>query len=107
MSDSIRVINLEIRNEPTVNPELPYAVYDHEQYTPYPDQQKINYPVLVARFQNHNTAYEWALYVTEGGNEDECVHDAEDSMDGDHESALASAGWGTDEDYGGYNDGDY
>ena len=24
----------------------------------------------------------------------------DDSMDGDHESALASAGWGTDEDYG-------
>jgi hypothetical protein len=23
-----------------------------------------------------------------------------DDMDGDHESALASAGWGTDEDYG-------
>lgn len=28
----------------------------------------------------------------------------EDSMDGDHESALESAGWGTDEDYGGYDD---
>ncbi len=24
----------------------------------------------------------------------------DDSMDGDHESALSSAGWGTDEDYG-------
>lgn len=24
----------------------------------------------------------------------------DDSMDGDHASALASAGWGTDEDYG-------
>ena len=30
----------------------------------------------------------------------------DDSMDGDAESALASAGWGTDEDYGYYgNDG--
>lgn len=27
-----------------------------------------------------------------------------DSMDGDHASALASAGWGTDEDYGYYGD---
>lgn len=27
-----------------------------------------------------------------------------DSMDGDHESALASAGWGTDEDYGYHGD---
>lgn len=31
-----------------------------------------------------------------------------DSMDGDHASALASAGYGTDEDYGYYGeDGDY
>ena len=28
----------------------------------------------------------------------------DDSMDGDHESALSSAGWGTDEDYGYYGD---
>lgn len=30
----------------------------------------------------------------------------DDSMDGDHESALSSAGWGTDEDYGYYGDDD-
>ena len=36
--------------------------------------------------------------------EDETLaeRDFDDSMDGDHESALASAGWGTDEDYGDY-----
>jgi hypothetical protein len=37
--------------------------------------------------------------------------DGDESMDGDHESGLASAGFGTDEDYmpGGYDDfgGDY
>jgi hypothetical protein len=27
-----------------------------------------------------------------------------ESLDGDHESALASVGWGTDEDYGYYGD---
>jgi hypothetical protein len=27
-----------------------------------------------------------------------------EDMDGDHESGLASAGWGTDEDYGFYGD---
>lgn len=27
-----------------------------------------------------------------------------DSMDGDHDSAMTSAGWGTDEDYGYYGD---
>ena len=31
---------------------------------------------------------------------DEEDEDYDDSMDGDHETALASAGWGTDEDYG-------
>lgn len=36
-------------------------------------------------------------------------HDGDfDWMDGDHESGLASAGWGTDEDYGYYgDDGDF
>jgi hypothetical protein len=32
--------------------------------------------------------------------------DSDDSMDGDHESALASCGFGTDEDYGGFSDFD-
>ncbi|NDC19250.1 MAG: hypothetical protein EBZ87_03165 [Microbacteriaceae bacterium] len=27
-----------------------------------------------------------------------------DNMDGDHDSAMTSCGWGTDEDYGGYQD---
>lgn len=33
--------------------------------------------------------------------------DLDESMDGDADSALASAGWGTDEDYGGYDMEDY
>lgn len=28
--------------------------------------------------------------------------DVDDSMDGDHDSAMASVGWGTEEDYGHY-----
>jgi len=35
---------------------------------------------------------------------DDYEDDFDDSMDGDHESGLASAGWGTDEDYGFYGD---
>jgi len=34
----------------------------------------------------------------------ELLEDYDDSMDGDHDSALASAGWGTDEDYGYYGE---
>ncbi len=37
-------------------------------------------------------------------NDEEWSDDFDDSMDGDHESGLASAGWGTDEDYGYYGD---
>lgn len=33
--------------------------------------------------------------------------DYDDSMDGDHESALASCGWGTDEDYGSFGGEDF
>jgi len=32
--------------------------------------------------------------------------DYNDSMDGDHDSAMSSCGWGTDEDYGYYGDED-
>jgi hypothetical protein len=35
---------------------------------------------------------------------EEWSDDYDDSMDGDHESGLASAGWGTDEDYGHFCD---
>ncbi len=40
-------------------------------------------------------------YIEENSVDDD---DYDDSMDGDHESGLASAGWGTDEDYGCYGD---
>lgn len=36
--------------------------------------------------------------------DDDSYDDYDDSMDGDAESALASAGFGTDEDYGYYGD---
>ena len=39
--------------------------------------------------------------------EDTLDEDYDDSMDGDHASALASAGWGTDEDYGYYGGEEY
>jgi hypothetical protein len=36
----------------------------------------------------------------------DCGHDDyyDDSMDGDHDSAMTSCGWGTDEDYGYFGD---
>jgi hypothetical protein len=38
---------------------------------------------------------------------DEYVDYYDDSMDGDFDSAMRDAGWGTDEDYGYYGDEDY
>ena len=44
-------------------------------------------------------------YIEENEVEDD--DDYDDSMDGDIESGLASAGWGTDEDYGSYGEDNY
>ncbi len=41
------------------------------------------------------------------GDDLEHFNDGDDSMDGDHESGLASAGFGVDEDYGYYGDLDW
>ena len=49
-------------------------------------------------------------YYDEDMNDDDCLvddgerADYDDSMDGDHDSAMTSAGWGTDEDYGYYGE---
>ena len=42
--------------------------------------------------------------MIEDGADDFWYDDGDDSMDGDHDSAMESAGWGTDEDYGYYGD---
>ena len=48
-----------------------------------------------------------AIDGPEQDEEDTLDEDYDDSMDGDHASALASAGWGTDEDYGYYGGEEY
>jgi hypothetical protein len=42
--------------------------------------------------------------MVEDGADDFWYDNDDDSMDGDHNSAMESAGWGTDEDYGYYGD---
>ena len=42
--------------------------------------------------------------MVEDGADDFWYDDGDESMDGDHDSAMTSAGWGTDEDYGYYGD---
>lgn len=43
----------------------------------------------------------------DASDEDLYCDDCCDDMDGDHDSAMTSCGWGTDEDYGFYGDEDY
>lgn len=47
--------------------------------------------------EKHSVPLSW---VDEIADEYASQVDYDDSMDGDHDSAMASAGWGTDEDYG-------
>lgn len=55
----------------------------------------------------YNVPFEWvnnlAIDLAADGVEDR-LDDYDDSMDGDFDSAMASAGYGTDEDYGYYGD---
>lgn len=57
----------------------------------------------------YNVPFEWvnnlAIELVADGVEDR-LDDFDESMDGDFDSAMASAGYGTDEDYGYYGDGD-
>lgn len=46
------------------------------------------------------------MYYDDYDTFEDMVNDADDSMDGDHDSAMTSCGWGTDEDYGYYGDCD-
>jgi hypothetical protein len=41
-------------------------------------------------------------FYGESADYDDYNDDDDDEMDGDHDSAMTSAGWGTDEDYGYY-----
>jgi hypothetical protein len=52
-------------------------------------------------YDDYNDFYEDDL---ENSGEVDWHDEVDDSMDGDHESALSSAGWGTDEDYGYYGE---
>jgi|LakMenE01Jun11ns_1017448.scaffolds.fasta_scaffold7700302_1 hypothetical protein len=59
-----------------------------------------NLAMLIAE-KNYHTARDMAWSCDEASDYYTPDDDYDDSMDGDHDSAMASAGWGTDEDYGG------
>ena len=64
-------------------------------------QEDIRMEVLSLRdiARKHDVPIEWVHEAWDMLCEQEAEQDLDDSMDGDHASALASCGWGTDEDY--------
>ena len=56
---------------------------------------------------DNNLVYSIVFYWNDDYEDHDCYLDeidGRDTMDGDHDSAMTSAGWGTDEDYGYYGD---
>ena len=54
---------------------------------------------------NYNVPKEFVEQCLENNEQADCCNDeVDDSMDGDFDSAMASAGFGTDEDYGYYGE---
>ena len=90
--------------DPLYDPEN--SCEDDEMFTE-PDESDV--PFAEYLYDDHNDFYQECedyndYYIEENEVEDD--DDYDDSMDGDHESGLASCGWGTDEDYGHYGDYD-
>ena len=59
---------------------------------------------MAYNYDDHDDYYEDYNEMVEDGADQDYDDTYDDSMDGDHESGLASAGFGMDEDYGGYQD---
>jgi hypothetical protein len=80
--------------DPLFDPDNAYE--DDDMATNYSDYH----------YDYHDDFYEGCddLETNEDTTDETWTDDYDDSMDGDHESGLASAGWGTDEDYGFYGD---
>lgn len=78
--------------ERTIWPWIDDANYDdHDDFF---DEDSSNYHPDAAHEISTHTDY------NDGWDDD----DYDDSMDGDHDSGMTSAGWGTDEDYGYYGE---
>jgi hypothetical protein len=70
------------------------------------EEDNMNYSddVDASNYSDYNDFYGESIDYDDYNDEASDDDSYDDSMDGDHESALASAGWGTDEDYGYYGE---
>ena len=85
--------------DPLFDPDNAYE--DDDMCFNEPDESDV--PFVEYLYDDYNDFYgENMDYEDYNDEADDDSYD--DSMDGDHESGLSSAGWGTDEDYGYYGD---
>jgi hypothetical protein len=80
--------------DPLFDPDNSYE--DDKMATNYSDYHYDYHDDFYQEVEDYND-----YYIEENSVDDD---DYDDSMDGDHDSAMTSAGWGTDEDYGSYHD---
>ena len=84
------------------NTELMETLFDQLIDKGYTEDQIIKYDLVDKLFYQDATMEDLLAEVTPMSDADDNDDYIDESMDGDHESALASCGWGTDEDYGDY-----
>ena len=82
----------------------PDPLYDYEDFDMDRDSNYDDYDDFYGENMDYSDYNDDRDYDEENSGEVDWNDDYDDSMDGDHESGLASAGWGTDEDYGSYGD---
>ena len=87
----------EMFTEPNES-DIPFVEYLYDDHDDFFDEDSSNY--------HPDAAYEISTHSDDDENEDDDVwtDDYDDSMDGDWDSAMRDAGFGTDEDYGYYGE---
>jgi hypothetical protein len=81
--------------------DIPFIEYLYDDHNDFFDEDSSNY--------HPDAEHEISTHVDHDENEEDDIwknltYIPDDSMDGDHDSAMESAGWGTDEDYGYYGE---
>ncbi len=81
--------------------DLEFDEYDYDDFAEELDVAILNGEVINIPELDREDAFKLAISIK---NEREDYYDGDESMDGDWDSSMKSAGWGTDEDYGNISD---
>ena len=84
----------EMFTEPNES-DIPFVEYLYDDHDDFFDEDSSNY--------HPDAAHEISTH-SDDEDDDVWADDYDDSMDGDFDSAMRDAGWGTDEDYGYYGE---